>query len=301
MKKILALLALPLCISISACGGGDDGSPASSGPAIKLTYSGGALVTPKGARMMAAVADPSSAASAPVSPVSDAQSTISALQNAFKARGADIGVFPGVIDGTALHQLVMAEGGDIAPTVDQIVNAKVNISEWVLVNFAFDDMTGFIDSSERLAKVSQFRSDLFTYVAREYLKGRVVFAALPIVSCEADKIVNSTDDAGNVISTSYPTASKALYRAISSAAGDDKVFRFDTVGGILHSDPAHMGPDCNTPDQTVTDEQIASIADPLVQHYNVALDTINKCKYNPAAIPENGRSAQCWGIEPVKQ
>lgn len=49
------------------------------------------------------------------------------------------------------------------------------------------------------------------------------------------------------------------------------------------------------------DAHIASIVDPLVERYKVALDTINKCKYNPESIPEDGRSAQCWGIEPVKE
>lgn len=45
----------------------------------------------------------------------------------------------------------------------------------------------------------------------------------------------------------------------------------------------------------------AHIASTLVERYKVALDTINKCKYNPEAIPEDGRSAQCWGIEHVKK
>ncbi|KKL33973.1 hypothetical protein WR30_25915 [Burkholderia contaminans FFH2055] len=250
---------------------------------------------------MAAVTDLSSAASAPGVSSGDVQPTITALQNAFKARGADIGVYPGVIDGTTLHQLVMAEGNGAPPTVNEIVNSKTNISEWVLVNFEFDDMSGFIDTDDKREKALQFERDLNTYVKREYLKGRVVFAALPIVSCAADKEGSSTDGNGNTVSAPVPSASKALYNAISTASRGDNVFQFATVGGTLNADPSHMGADCSTPDQAVKDAHLASIADPLVERYRVALDTINKCKYNPEAIPEDGRSAQCWGIDPVKK
>ena len=195
----------------------------------------------------------------------------------------------------------MAEGNGVPPTVAEIVNSKTNISEWVLVNFEFDDMSGYIDSDEKREKVRQFESDLTTYVKREYLKGRVVFAALPIVSCAADREGSLSDGNGNTVPASSPSASKALYNAISTAARGDNVFQFATVGGTLYVDPSHMGADCSTPDQTVKDAHLAGIADPLVERYKVALDTINKCKYNPEAIPEDGRSAQCWGIEPVKK
>lgn len=114
--------------------------------------------------------------------MSSTQATIDALQAAFKARGADIGVYPGVVDGAALHQLVMAENGGVGPTHDEVFNANVNVSEWVLMNFEFDDMTGYIDTPEKQAAVDQFKQDLAVYGAREYMKGRVVHAVLPIVS-----------------------------------------------------------------------------------------------------------------------
>ena len=91
---------------------------------------------------------------------------------------------------------------------------------------------------------------------------------------------------------------EALYFALTGSWGGGGL---QPIGGILKTDPAHMGVDCETPDQMANDAHLASIVDPLVERYRTALDTINKCKYNPEAIPENGRSAQCWGIEPVKK
>lgn len=296
MKRILASFAVPVCFALTACGGGDDGGPASSGPAIKLTYSGAPLVTSQRARVMLAATDVSSSASAPTVSVGDAQSTVTALQDAFKARGAEIGVYPGVIDGTALHQLVMAENNGVGPTIDDIANAKVNISEWVLVNFVLDDMSGYIDSAEKEAKFSQFIKDVRTYAGREYLKGRVVFVARPNVSCAPAKVVRWVDNNGYVNEKTYAPTTDVLYFSLSSIWDMG-----EPIGGILKTDPAHMGADCETPDQVAKDAYLASIVDPLVTRYKTALDTINKCKYNPEAIPENGRSAQCWGIEPVKK
>lgn len=296
MKKTL-IAAMLAGLALSACGGGDSSTSTASGPAIRLTYSGVPLGATQRARAMAASADVSSAASVPGASNGDAQATIAALQEAFKARGAEIGVYPGVIDGTALHQLVMAEGNGVGPTADEIAKANVNISEWVLVNFALDDMTGYIDTEEKDAKFTQFIKDMRIYAGREYLKGRVVFAALPNVSCAPAKVVRSVNESGYIVEKKYVSTTEALYFALLGSWGDG----LQPIGGIMKTDPAHMGVDCETPDQVAKDAYLASIVDPLVDRYRTALDTINKCKYNPEAIPENGRSAQCWGIEPVSK
>ncbi|AIP66677.1 hypothetical protein [Burkholderia thailandensis] len=293
MKK--TIIAMVTVATLAACGGGDD-APTASGPAIKLTYSGAPIVAARSARVMAAAASSTSGGGA----ASSAQATIDALQSAFKTRGADIGVYPGVVDGTALHQLVMAENGGVGPTRDEIYNANINISEWVLINFEFDDMTGYIDTPEKQAAVDQFQRDLAVYGAREYLKGRVVHAVLPIVSCKPERVERYADAAGYVHERRYLTASQALSGAISFASRSGAV-SFLTVGGIYKSDSAHMGADCSTPDQFAQDEQISRIVDPLVINYRTALDTIDKCKHNPEAIPENERGAQCWGITPEKK
>lgn len=298
MKKIVAALAFPLCISLSACGGGDDGGSSSSSPAIRLTYSGTPLVTTQRARAMAATTDASSSASGAGSPMADGEATIAALRDAFKARGADVGVYPGIINGTTLHKLVMAENNGVGPTLDELAKSKTNISEWELVYFELDDMSGFVDSAEKRAEIEQFKHDLQVYGGREYLKGRVIFAARPLVSCAANKEVRSVNGNGYVVVDTYSPTSQVLYDVITGVGGNGYV---DPIGGIRNSDPTHMGGDCSTPDQSMRDAHLASIVDPLVERYKVALDTINKCKYNPEAIPEDGRSAQCWGIEPVKK
>ncbi|KVE53315.1 hypothetical protein [Burkholderia vietnamiensis] len=296
--RITLIAAVLTGLALSACGGGDSSSTsASAGPAIRLKYSGVPLVATQRARAMAAAVDSSSAASAAVA-TGDVQPTITALQDALKARGADIAVYPGIVNGSTLHDIVMSENGGVGPTLAEIANSKTNISEWALVYFELDDMSGYIDSAERRAAVEQFKRDLQVYGAREYLKGRVIFAARPVVSCAGVKEVRTIDDNGYAVVNSYWPASQALYEAINGAAVDGVV---TPIGGIAKPDAPHMGADCNTADQAVRDAHLASIADPLVERYKVALDTINKCKYNPESIPEDGRSAQCWGIEPEKK
>ncbi len=261
-----------------------------------MTYSGDPIIATRVARAMAAI----DASSPSVPSSNNAQATIDALQAAFKARGADVGVYPGVIDGTTLHQLVQAENGGVGPTQADVINAKTNISEWVLMNFQLDDMTGYVDTPEKIAAVDQFRSDLQIYAAREYLKGRVVHAVLPIVSCAPVRTERITGESGSTFDQVYFSASRELYTAINMASTGG-VVGFRTVGGLWQSDPAHMGADCSTPDQVAQDAQINSIVDPLTINYKAALETIDQCKHNPEAIPEYIRAAQCWGIERVKK
>ncbi|MGN7985127.1 hypothetical protein [Burkholderia sp. 22313] len=293
-KKLLAMFCV--AAALSACGGGDDTASTNAGPAIRMTYSGNPIITARVARAMAAADASSPAVPSPPS----AQATIDALQAAFKARGADVGVYPGVIDGSTLHQLVQAENGGVGPTQADVINANTNITEWVLMNFQLDDMTGYVDTPEKRAAVDQFQSDLQIYAAREYLKGRVVHAVLPIVSCQPSQTERVVDANGGVTVQEHFTASRELYGAIN-AASSRGVVGFRTVGGLWQSDPAHMGADCSTPDQATQDAQIDSIVEPLTINYKAALETIDQCKHNPESIPEYIRAAQCWGIEPVKK
>ncbi|WP_203460549.1 hypothetical protein [Burkholderia thailandensis] len=271
--------AVLLALTLAACGGGDD-SPAASGPAIKLTYSGAPLVSPTNKARMMAAAD--TAASSPVTP--DSQDTITRLQDAFKARGADIGVYPGIINGSKLHDIVMSENNGVGPTNAEIDAANVNISTWTLVNFQFDDMRGYIDTPEKAAMVAQFRRDIQVYRDREYLKGNVVFVPLALGSC-----IPSRAD------------SQTAMQTFNNIARDVGAFNFEYMAVPPAVDPAHMGADCETPDSIAQQAYFDHVVDFLMSHYKVALDTIDKCKHNPEAIPEDGRAAQCWGIEPMKK
>ncbi|MCO1358810.1 hypothetical protein L0Y97_07785 [Burkholderia multivorans] len=284
MKKIIAALAIPLFLSLAACGGGDDSGASSSGPAIKLTYSGAPLVATKRARAMAAATDVSSSASAPSAPADDVQPTIAALQDAFKARGADIAVYPSVVNGSRLHDIVMSENGGVGPTYDEVAASNVNISTWTLVNFEFDDMRGYIDTPEKRAMVEQFRRDIKIYRDREYMKGNVVFVPLPLGTC-----LPSRADA--------QTAAQALHDVVLPVGA----FNYESMAVPPAVDPAHMGADCQSPDDVARQAYFDHVVDFLLSHYNSAIDTINKCKYDPESIPEEGRWAQCWGIEPVKK
>ncbi|ARL36758.1 hypothetical protein [Burkholderia pseudomallei] len=263
-------------------------STPASGPAIKLTYSGEPLITTPRTRVMASAAGVASSVPAPQSPAGDVQSTLSALQDAFKARGADIGVYPGIVNGTKLHEIVMSENNGVGPTARDIAASNVNISTWTLVNFQYDDMTGYIDTPEKRAMEEQFYKDIRVFAARELIKGNVVYYARPILSCLPDKL----DSSGNVVRT----ASASLWSALRE--NEDNYGH--PIGGIRPT-PDQMGADCQTPNAAAQSAYVDSIADPLTANYKTALETINKCKYNPEAIPENGRSAQCWGIEPVKK
>jgi len=281
MIKRLTAVAV-LSAFLAACGGGDDSASTAvnTGPAIKLTYSGAPLVsTANKARAMAA-ADP--AAASPV--VSDSQDTISRLQDAFKARGANIGVYPGIINGTKLHDLVMSENNGVGPTNEELAAANVNISTWTLVNFQFDDMRGYIDTPEKEAMVAQFRRDLQVYRDREYMKGNVVFAPLAIGSCLASR-----------------TDAQTAMQSFNNIARDIGAFNFESTAVPPAVDPAHMGMDCQTPDNVAQQAYFEHVVDFLMTHYTSALDTIDKCKHNPEAIPEYERAGQCWGIEPDKK
>ncbi|WP_415867690.1 hypothetical protein [Burkholderia ubonensis] len=280
MKRITFVAVLSAFLA--ACGGGDDSSsaPANSAPAIKLTYSGVPLVSDTNkARMMAAADTPASSAG-----TSDSQDTIQRLQDAFKARGADIGVYPGIVNGSKLHDIVMSENNGVGPTNAELAAANASISTWTLVNFQFDDMRGYIDTPEKEAMVSQFRQDIQVYRDREYLKGNVVFVPLALGSC-----IPSRTDA---------TTAVQAFNNIASKVG---AFNAESMAVPPAVDPSHMGGDCQTPDSVAQQAYFDHVVDFLMWHYTAALDTINKCKHNPEAIPEHERAGQCWGITPDKK
>lgn len=278
MKTISSATALAFCLTLSACGGGDDGG-ASPPPAFKLTYSGAPIARAQSARAMADARMASSASGAGGA-AADGQATVDALQAALKARGAEIAVSPGVIDGTTLHQIVMSENGGKPPTDAELeaANDRAIANSWVLVNFQFDDMLTRTDNPAQDAAIIQFRRDLDTYVKRERVKGNVVFVPAALSACDNDN-----------------------YRPQVALGVIFSQTDFLRVVGGVRVTPEHMDATCLIPDAYLRDAYINSIADTLAGRYRTALDTIDKCKHNPEAIPKYERAGQCWGISPEKK
>lgn len=271
MKKILVALAFPL--SLSACGGGDDaGAPAAPSKfAVRVTYSGLPLIKSKQASRMAAVDAASAADSA--GDESAGQATVDALQKKFAAAGTGITVYPGVIDGTTLHQLVMAVNNGVGPTQNEMDHAKLPMapSEWVVLNFQLDDMQTGRNDPAQAAAIEQFRKDITVFQNRLYLEGKQIYTVLPIRTCELP--------AGQ-------TAADGLSDALRGAPGSSYL-----LGLRDAPDRLHMGPDCRTPDQATLDAHMDAIVTPVVASYNAVNEYVNDCRAHPENHPEG-----CQGL-----
>nr|KUY60098.1 hypothetical protein WG70_06945 [Burkholderia oklahomensis EO147] len=269
---------LPLCLSFFGCGGDDGGSPAASNKfAVKLTFSGAPLVTQQKISRMAATDAVSGAGSVPAP--SAGQATVNALQQKFTEAGTGITVYPGVIDGTTLHQIVMSVNDGVGPTDEELRNVKLPTvpSEWVIINFQLDDMqTGRYDPAQ-IAAMAQFRKDLVVFQDRIYLEGKSLYKVLPIRTCDLP--------AGQ-------TAADGLIDILASVPGSGYLMGLDYA-----PDKSHMGGDCRTPDQATKDAYLNAIVAPIVASYNAVNKQVNDCKTNPSSRPE----WECWGITPEKK
>ncbi|KVP60819.1 hypothetical protein WJ91_06420 [Burkholderia ubonensis] len=265
MKKILAALTFPLCISLSACGGDDGGTPtAPSKFAVKLTFSGVPLVTQQKTSRMAQM---DGASQAP----SDGQATVDALQKKFTAAGTGITVYPGVVDGTTLHQIVMSVNNGIGPTEDEMRKAQVPavMSEWVVVNFQLDDMRTGRNDPAQVAALEQFRKDLLVFQNRLYLEGKSLYKVIPIRTCELP--------AGE-------TAADGLIDTLNSVPGNGFL-----MGLWDAPSKEHMGVDCRTPDQATLDAHLDAVVTPIVASYKAVNEYVNDCRAHPENHPEGCR------------
>ncbi|CAB3750767.1 hypothetical protein GQ57_15850 [Burkholderia sp. MSh2] len=279
MKRNLAALAFPLLLSLSACGGGDDvgAAAAPSKFAIKLTYSGLPLIKAQQSSKMSAVDVGTGRASS--QPSSDGQATVDALQKKFSEAGTGVTVYPGVIDGTTLHQIVMSVNDGVGPTEDEMRNAKhpVVLDEWVVLNFELDDMqTGRSDPAQ-VAALAQFKKDLIVFQNRLSLENKQFYKVLPIRTCELPE---------------GQTAADGLIEVLKSVPNSGYL-----LGLRDAPDKAHMGADCRTPDAETREAHLNEIVSPVVASYNAVNQQVNDCRTNPASRPE----WECWGIEPVKK
>jgi hypothetical protein len=196
-----------------------------------------------------------SAAVAADSPASDAAATtVTSLQDALAAQGVPASVTAQVMDGTTLHAIVMGENNGLPPTPDQFGKDP---SEWLIVNFQFDDMkTPMTDANQQTA-ASQFVNDLSVFVNRAHVSGKQVFVVAPIPTCDATP-------------EQYKTAN-GLSNAISLAGNSALLF---TVGGVSNTvaTPDHMGADCMTPDTYLLNLRTQTVAADIASRYK-ALNT----------------------------
>jgi hypothetical protein len=191
------------------------------------------------------------AASAPAAS-SDTTATVQTLTDALAARGVTATVSPQVMDGTTLHQIVMGENNGLPPTPDQF---KTDPSEWIILNFALDDMTTPASDPAQVAAISQFGSDLSVFTQRANVSGKRVFVVMAIPTCD---VPNSN------------SAADGLNQGILKAQAASTLI---AVGALPYASQAivgHMGADCRTPDAYIQNVRTGVVADDIANRYKAA-------------------------------
>ncbi|MDR5736166.1 hypothetical protein QCE47_28030 [Caballeronia sp. LZ025] len=235
MKKTIAV-ALACAAVLAACGGGGDGTPSST---AKISYYGNPL--PQAATTSATVKVAAVAHAASDFTASDAAAqTVQTLTEALAAQGVTADVTPQVMNGTTLHALIMGENNGLPPTQDQF---KTDPSGFIVANFELDDMVTRNDDPAQVAALAQFQHDLYTFIQRAHVAGKLTFVILPIRTCAqpfgksaADGVIQAATTATS-LSSGYAVGG-VPYNAVSDASG---VFTDTVTAG-------HMGADCRTPD-----------------------------------------------------
>jgi hypothetical protein len=253
-----------LAALLSACGGGGSDSPAPSTVIKKPTLS--FYGNPLGSTVVksSAKAATDTAASAPESASDAAAETVQTLQDALAAQGVTATVTPQVMDGTTLHALIMGENNGLPPTDDQF---KTDPNGFLVVNFVLDDMVTPKDDPNQVAALAQFRQDLYVFIQRAHVSGKLVFVIQPIPTCDVPNIADGGSGAR--------TAADGLIEAIGNAAGQAGGFPVGGIDGMAYvTDPnthvvtntytaGHLGADCRTPDAWLTNQWTTAIATPI--------------------------------------
>jgi hypothetical protein len=264
MKKMLALSVIA-ALFLSACGGGGDSSSAAApAPVLKLSYSGSPLQAPAPAVAHAAVIH---AASDTPAPGTDATTTVTDLTAALAATGVTANVTVQTMDGTALHQIVMARNGGASPA--NSLYGTVDPTNWNIVNFQLDDMvTPWTDPTQQAA-VAQFQSDLAVFTQWSYVDGKKTFVVVPIPTCDGDPL--------NYTNT---TAAGALLVAEGQAGAVSLSFEVGSVTAIEAA--GHMGSDCRTPDAYILNLRTQRIASDVAARWNLYLHPLCAASNNQA-------------------
>lgn len=249
MMKVIAA-ALLTGVALTGCGGGGSGSQSTAPVAntVKLSFYGNPMVSAQGAVVHDAVASAPTAAST----TSDANTaTVTDLTTALAAQGVTANVSVQVMDGTTLHQLIMGSNNGLPPTPDQF---KTDPSEWIIANFALDDMATPATDATQSAAIAQFQQDLTVFIQRARTSGKVTFIVQPIPTCDqpngysaayglALAETNAANAAGGYLTGGLP-ATYVVQNGVS----------VDTFT------QGHMGADCRTPDTYLQNARTQSVA-----------------------------------------
>jgi hypothetical protein len=249
--KNTVFAALSISAVLVACGGGGgDGAPASAAKVATISYYGNPLPQAKSAQATVKTAVIHAASDAPASDA--ASQTAQTLTQALAAQGVTADVTPQVMNGTTLHALIMGENNGLPPTQDQF---KTDPSGFIVVNFELDDMVTNKDDAAQVAAIAQFKQDLFTFIQRAHVAGKLVFVIVPIRTCDqpfgksaADGVVEAASSAA------FDAAGYAVGGLPTSVVVDANGVGTDTVTA------GHMGADCRTPDGYLTNMWTATIA-----------------------------------------
>lgn len=250
MKK--AFLPLFAALTLAACGGGGDGgSPASTAKAANISFYGNPLPSVTAGAAVAKVAVVR-AASAPAA--SDgAATTVKTLTDALADQGVTATVTPQVLNGTGLHALIMGENNGLPPTNDQF---KTDPNGFLVINFQIDDMVTAMDDSSQQAALATFQQDIYTFIQRAHVSGKLVYAIVPIPTCDAPAGHSAADGVAQAIATASGQAAGFPVGILPSnlVAGTDGVYTNTFTAG-------HLGANCRTPDAYLLNAWTQSIAE----------------------------------------
>jgi hypothetical protein len=248
MKK--AFLPLFTALTLAACGGGDEGSPASTAKVANISFYGNPLPSVSTSAAAAKVAVVHAASDSAAS--DGAATTVKTLTDALAAQGVTATLTPQVMNGTTLHALIMGENNGLPPTDDQF---KTDQNGWLVINFQIDDMVTPMNDPNQQAALATFQQDMYTFIRRAGVSGKSVFIILPIPTCDAPAEHSAAD---GVIQAISAATTQALAFPVGSLPSNWVV----DMNGVKTNTftQGHLSADCRTPDTYLLNAWTESIA-----------------------------------------
>lgn len=257
MRKLIGA-SLLLSALLTACGGGGSAPSApatANASSIKLSFYGNPMVSVAGSVVH-------NAAASGTATTTDANTaTAQDLTDALAAQGVTANVSVQVMDGTTLHNLIMGSNNGLPPTPDQF---KTDPSEWLIANFALDDMVTPVDQASQRAALAQFQQDLTVFIQRARVSGKITFIVLPIPTCDAPQGLTAAEGLALAEDNATITAPAFLTGGLPSA--------YTTVNGqpVNTYIQGHEGADCRTPDAFLQNARTQSVATDIAERVKLS-------------------------------